>query len=84
MERWTMQRPLEVERTADAMAEVFWLAFKTLSDSQRKAVLHRLQNGTRPQSQIIVKPVHILATLQGLVELGGDAVEDTERYYSEL
>lgn len=79
-----MQRTVESERTADAMAEVFWLAFKTLSEPHRKAVLRRLQNGVQAQPQIAVKPVHILATLQGLVDLGGDAVEDTERYYSVL
>lgn len=73
----------EQTRTPEAVAEIFWLAFQALNQREQRAVLHRLQQA-KTLSEEILKPVHVLHELAGLVAWGGDALEDSERYYDDL
>jgi hypothetical protein len=79
-----MELTLDKTRTPGAVAEVFWLALNALSEPERQAVLKRLQDVPVTQSTIVVRPVHILESLRGLVAWGGDALEDSERLYDNL
>ncbi len=74
---------LPTERTPEAMAEVFWLAFNGLSEPEKQAIMQRLLAVKEKKSNVVVKPVHLSDKLIGLVSLGGDAVEDSERYYDQ-
>jgi hypothetical protein len=68
---------------ADAMAEIFVMAFRTLPRRVQVTILKRLQE---PPSgiQLAPQPPGTLRSLAGLVAWGGDAVEDSERYYDDL
>jgi len=70
------------QRTPEAIAEVFWLAFNALSEEEQEAVLERLQASC--QLDLSPQPADSLRKLVGLIAVGGDALLDSERYYDDL
>ena len=74
-----MQSIADTTRTPDAVAEVFWLAFTALTNTEQQAVLKRLHEGADPSAKLVVQPATTLRDLCGLVAWGGDALEDSER-----
>ncbi len=74
---------MPTERTPEAMAEVFWLAFNGLSALEKQAVLIRLQTAT-DDVDFAPQPARSLSELVGWVAWGGDALLDSERYYDDL
>ncbi len=71
------------ERTPEALAEVFWLAFNALSEAEKQAILKRLQT-TMDDVDLAPQPASSLSELVGWVAWGGDALLDSERYYEDL
>jgi hypothetical protein len=78
-----MALTLEYPYTPEAVAEVFWLAFRSLPEVEQRAVLERLLQKPVPRlkTKLAPQPADHLLQLSGIVALGGDAVEDSERLY---
>jgi hypothetical protein len=72
----------EQTRTPEAVAEIFWLAFQTLNERERRAVLRKLRRAM--PSPLVAQPANSLRQMAGLVSWGGDALADSERYYDDL
>lgn len=75
-----MQMTSLMQQEPNAMAEIFWLAFKQLSEREQQAVLHKFKVSTDAWRVRTIKTARIAHALSGLVAWGGDALEDSERF----
>jgi hypothetical protein len=76
-----MTMMLDTPRSPEAVAEVFWLAFKALNKPEQDAVLHRLLSVSAASARVSLQPASTLLALRGLVAWGGDALKDSEALY---
>jgi len=68
---------------AEAVAQIFVMAFRALPKPTQQAVFTRLQNITG-ENDLSPQPASSLRDFVGLVSWGGDARLDSERYYDDL
>ena len=79
MVKVSMEGPMTVTVTLELPDNVLIQALKQLSPARRQQLLHQLEDEMLPAVRVV--PATELDKWTGLIAIGGDALEDSDRLY---